>query len=58
MNPIQISLMTIFHPMDGFCLIKSDRENFSYIPSIILFVLFVAVRIEQIFQIPVKVFPI
>lgn len=49
MNPIQISLMTIFHPMDGFCLIKSDRENFSYIPSIILSVLFVAVRIVSMY---------
>lgn len=45
MNPIQISLMTIFHPMDGFRQIQSNREHFSYIPAIVLSVLFVAVRI-------------
>lgn len=49
MNPIQISLMTIFHPMDGFCLIKSDRERFSYIPTIVLSVLFIAVRILSMY---------
>ena len=49
MNPIQISLMTIFHPMDGFCLIKSNRENFSYIPAIILSVLLIAVRIVSMY---------
>ena len=49
MNPIQISLMTIFHPMDGFCLIKSNRENFSYWPAVILSVLFVAVRILSMY---------
>lgn len=49
MNPIQISLMTIFHPMDGFCLIKANRENFSYIPALILSVLFIAVRILSMY---------
>ncbi len=49
MNPVQITLLTIFHPMDGFCCIKADRDNFSYIPPIILSVLFLAVRIVSLF---------
>lgn len=49
MNPIQISLLTIFHPTDGFCQIKSNRENFSYLPAIILSVLFIVVRILSMY---------
>ena len=49
MNPLQTSLMTIFHPMDGFCVIKSDREHFSYVPTIIMSVLLLAVRVVSLY---------
>lgn len=49
MNPLQISLMTIFHPVDGFCVVKSDREHFSYVPTIIMSVLLLVVRVLSLF---------
>ncbi len=49
MNPIQITLMTIFHPQEGFNQIKADRERFSYIPTIAIFVLCLVVRILSMY---------
>lgn len=49
MNPVQISLMTIFHPMDGFNLIKADREHYSNIPTIAIFILCLAARVLSLY---------
>ncbi len=51
MNPLQITAMTIFHPMDGFLLIKADRDHFSYIPPIVISILFAVVRIVSMYLI-------
>jgi len=49
MNPVQITLMTIFHPMDGFNQIKANRENFSYIPTIAIFILCLVARVLSLY---------
>ncbi|MEG1887099.1 MAG: hypothetical protein RR177_03140 [Oscillospiraceae bacterium] len=37
------------HPLNTFRLIKADRKNFSYLPAVVLYLLFVVVRIASIF---------
>lgn len=49
MNPVQITLMTIFHPMDGFNQIKANRENFSYIPTFAIFILCLVARVLSLY---------
>lgn len=49
MNPVQITLMTIFHPMDGFNQIKANRENFSNIPTIAIFILCLVARVLSLY---------
>ncbi len=49
MNPVQISLMTIFHPEEGFNQIKANRENYSHIPAIAIFVLCIVARILSLY---------
>ena len=49
MNPIQVAVLSLFHPIDGFPMIKERRNNFSYIPALVLYVLFFASRIASIY---------
>ena len=49
MNPVKLAILTIFHPLDGFPMIRSDRENFSLIPPTIITILFFVVRIVSIY---------
>lgn len=49
MNPVQISLMTFFHPEEGFNQIKANRENHSYIPTIAIFVLCIVARVLSLY---------
>lgn len=49
MNPVQISLMAIFHPEEGFNQIKANRENYSHIPAISIFVLCIIARILSLY---------
>lgn len=49
MNPVQISLMTIFHPEEGYNQIKANRENHSYIPTIAIFVLCLVARVLSLY---------
>lgn len=49
MNPVQISLMTIFHPEEGYNQIKANRENHSYIPTIAIFVLCLVSRVLSLY---------
>ena len=39
----------IFHPVSTFRLIKADRSKFSYLPAVLVYFLFVAVRILSIY---------
>ncbi len=57
MNPVQITLLTIFHPMDGFNVIKSNRENFSMWPTWIMSILILAVKIVSLFTMHYSVAP-
>lgn len=49
MNPVQISLMTIFHPEEGYNQIKANRENHSYIPTIAIFLLCIVARVLSLY---------
>lgn len=39
----------LFHPVSAFRLIKADRNKFSWLPALVLYFLFAAVRIASIF---------
>lgn len=47
-NMLKFSLATVFHPMETFEYIKRDRERLNYIPTVIIFILLLAVRMIYI----------
>ncbi len=44
MNPINLSLTVLFHPLDAFVVIKRKNKQMSILPSVCIFFLMVAVR--------------
>lgn len=49
MNPLKLGLIILFHPIQGFQVIKENRDNFSYLPAITILFLIMVMRVIAIY---------
>lgn len=49
MNPIKLGLVILFHPTQGFKVLKEGRDNFKHLPALVLLLLVLLVRVIAIY---------